>query len=162
MSLKSIGRTAGGIALAASIALVTAVAPAAARAKIGVLTCRVSPGVGLIIGSSKRLACDFAPTGYRGEHYVGSINKIGVDLGFTTGGVIVWSVFAATSGYSHHALAGRYAGASAEASLVAGLGANVLLGGSGRSVALQPVSVQGNTGIDVAAGITGLTLYATR
>jgi hypothetical protein len=115
----------------------------------------------MIIGSSKHLSCDFAPSDGRHEHYTGDINKIGLDVGFTTGGVLVWGVFAAANA-SRHALAGHYAGASAEASLIAGGGANVLVGGSNKSFALQPFSVQGNTGVNLAAGITGLNLHAAR
>src|SRR6185295_11160107 len=117
-------------AVAAGIAMAGTVGTAdAARVKLGVLTCNVSPGVGMIIGSSKRLSCDFAPSDGRREHYRGTINKLGLDVGFTNGGVIVWGVFAADPSYSRHALAGRYGGASAEASLVAGVGANALVGG---------------------------------
>ena len=90
------------------------------------------------------------------------ISKLGLDIGFTKRGVIVWGVFAPTSGYKRHALAGHYGGASAQASLVAGLGANVLVGGSGRSFALQPFSVSGQTGVNLAVGIAGLDLYAAR
>ena len=74
---------------------------------------------------------------------------------------MVWAVYAATSG-GPAALAGTYAGASAEASVGAGLGANVLVGGSNRTIALQPLSVQGQTGVNLAVGVTGLTLNAVR
>jgi hypothetical protein len=145
-------------------ALVTtlAVGEASARVKVGVLTCNIAPGVGLIIGSSKGVSCDFSPTGSRSERYTGSIDKLGLDVGVTGGGVIEWLVFAAHSGYSRYALAGSYAGASAEASLVVGLGANALVGGSDRSFALQPFSVQGQTGVNLAVGVTSLVLNAAR
>jgi hypothetical protein len=148
--------------VATAVAVAGAVVPAAAAVKVGVLTCRVAPGVGLILGSSKRIACEFSPTGLETEHYSGRISKLGVDIGFTTSGVIVWGVFAAHGGYSRYALAGHYGGATAEATLVAGLGANALVGGSGRSFALQPFSVTGQTGLNVAAGIAGLELSAAR
>jgi hypothetical protein len=148
--------------LAAAIGIAGSVVPAAAGVKVGVLTCRVAAGVGLVIGSSKSVSCDYTPTGYKPEHYTGRISKLGVDVGFTTSGVIVWGVFAAHAGYSHYALAGHYGGATAEATIAVGLGANALVGGSGRSFALQPFSVSGQTGLGVAAGIAGLDLYPAR
>ena len=148
--------------VATVVGVAGSVAPAAAAVKVGVLTCRVAAGVGLVLGSSKRVSCDFSPTGYTTEHYSGRISKLGVDIGFTTSQVIVWGVFAAHEGYSRYALAGHYGGATAEATLVAGLGANALVGGSGRSFALQPFSVSGQTGLNIAAGIAGLELSAAR
>ena len=38
----------------------------------------------------------------------------------------------------------------ASATVGVGLGANVLVGGSGNSIALQPVSIEGTTGLNVA------------
>jgi hypothetical protein len=150
------------VAFVAATALGLAVGEADARVKVGVLECRVAPGVGLIVGSSKALNCNFTPTGRKAERYTGRITKIGLDVGFTKGGVIVWGVFAPTAGYTRHALAGHYGGASAQATLVAGLGANVLVGGGGKSFALQPFSVSGQTGVSLAVGIAGLDLYAAR
>jgi hypothetical protein len=152
-------------ALAASL-LVAAALPATAqsanRTKVGTLTCDISAGMGVIIASKKNVACMFTPAnpGPR-EVYVGSITKFGLDLGGTTGGKMVWSVFAPTN-RAHGALAGRYVGATAEATVGAGLGANVLVGGSNRTVALQPISVQGQTGLNIAAGVAGLTLTPAR
>jgi hypothetical protein len=144
---------------AAAIAAVLAVTgPAeAAGVKVGVLTCHVSSGWGFIFGSSKDLRCNFAGSRF-GERYVGAVSKFGVDIGYTSGGVLVWDVFAPTSGYRRGALAGGYAGASASATVGVGAGANVLVGGSGRSIALQPVSIEGNSGLNVAAGIGSITL----
>jgi hypothetical protein len=91
--------------------------------KIGTLTCGVSGGVGFLVGSTKGLNCNFGgPNGY--EHYVGTISKIGVDIGFTVGGVIVWEVFAPTGVLVPGSLAGSYAGATASATVVVGVGAN--------------------------------------
>ena len=131
---------------------------ALARAKVGVLTCNVAPGIGLIVGSSKSLSCSFNPSAPGpNERYSGRISRVGVDVGITGSGVIVWGVFAPESGYyTHGALAGHYGGASAQATLVAGLGANVLVGGGRRSFALQPFSVTGQIGANFAVGITGL------
>jgi len=135
-------------------------APAdAAYIRAGVLTCKVAGSVGLIIGSSKGMTCTFSPT-FRGiESYGGRINKVGLDIGITGETVIVWAVLASQTGFPVGALAGRYVGASAEASIVIGVGANVLVGGSNKSFALQPLSIQGQLGLNIAAGITSLDLW---
>jgi hypothetical protein len=150
-------------ALSLALALAgTASAQAPQHVKVGTLTCDISAGIGLIIGSQKQVQCLFTPAdaGPR-EVYVGSIRKFGLDIGATTGGEMVWSVYAPTTGRIA-ALAGNYAGATAEATVGAGLGANVLVGGSDRTVALQPVSVQGQTGLNVAAGVADLELRPVR
>lgn len=123
----------------------------------GTLSCHVASGWGLIFGSSRSLKCSFAGRG-RAEDYDGSITRFGVDLGYTRSGVIVWSVFAPTGNLRPGALAGRYGGVTAGASVGVGLGANALVGGSGNHIGLQPLSIQGQTGLNVAAGIAGLTL----
>jgi len=137
-------------------------AQAPQRAKVGTLTCDISAGIGLIIASQKQVQCLFTPSepGPR-EVYVGSIRKLGLDIGATAGGEMVWSVYAPTVGRIA-ALAGNYAGATAEATVGAGLGANVLVGGSDRTIALQPVSVQGQAGLNVAAGVAELELRPVR
>lgn len=145
---------------AAAVGLSLAASEASARVKVGVLQCKIGPGIGLIVVSKKRLDCTFSPTGYKTERYTGSISKLGVDLGFSRGGVLVWAVFAPTAGYSRHALAGHYGGAQASASLIAGLGANALVGGSNRSFALQPFSIQGQTGVNLAVGVAAMDLHA--
>ncbi|MFY9626452.1 MAG: DUF992 domain-containing protein [Rhodoplanes sp.] len=152
---------AGAGVLAAALIAATA-APAQERIQAGSLTCDVSAGLGLILGSHRQVYCTFTPA-VPGpvEVYTGSITRIGLDIGATTGGVMIWVVYAPT-GRPEGGLAGEYAGASAEASIVAGLGANVLIGGSGSTVALQPVSVQGHTGFNLAAGIAGLELQFVR
>lgn len=156
------------LSVLAAVAVVAAVATPlpgmaqAGRVKAGTLTCDISGGIGLIITSHKDVSCLFTPTepGPR-EVYVGGINKFGLDLGATAGGEMVWSVYAPTT-RRFGALAGRYSGASAEATVGAGLGANVLVGGSDRTVALQPLSVQGQAGLNVAAGVAELTLRPAR
>ncbi|MCR4283447.1 MAG: DUF992 domain-containing protein [Bauldia sp.] len=147
--------------LTAAIALGD-VRPARAQSylKAGVLSCAVSPGVGLVIASSKSVSCTFTPD-FRGpEYYGGRIRKVGLDIGFTGATVIVWVVLSSVEGFPIGALAGTYGGVSAEASLGFGLGANVLVGGSNRAFALQPLSVQGQVGLDFAVGIAQLELYA--
>jgi len=153
------------VALAAFVAIalpVPAIAQSSHRTKVGTLTCDISAGVGLIVASKKTVTCLFTPAqpGPR-EVYVGSINKYGLDVGATAGGEMVGSVFA-PSNKKFGALAGQYGGASAEATIGAGLGANVLVGGSDRTVALQPVSVQGQTGLNLAVGVTGFELQPAR
>jgi hypothetical protein len=127
--------------------------------KVGTLSCDVESGWGFIFGSSKDLHCNFHPSrGPEGEHYEGSISKFGVDIGYTAGGVIVWEVVAPSSDLRHGALQGDYAGATAGATVGVGVGAHVLVGGLDRSIALQPVSIEGNTGLNVAAGIGAISL----
>jgi hypothetical protein len=136
-------------------------APAVAQTyvKAGVLTCSVSGGVGLIITSAKALNCTFVPDNRGPEHYTGTIRKFGLDIGATKGAVIVWAVLAPVSGLEAGGLGGTYGGVSAEASVVIGAGANVLVGGSNRTVALQPLSVQGQVGLNIAAGVTSMQLF---
>jgi hypothetical protein len=152
-------------ALVMSAALTTVVGPADAQPRqvqVGQLTCSVSASVGLIVGSQRNVNCVFrGQPGEPEESYTGTMTKVGLDVGFTTGGMIVWTVFADTNRQAAM-LAGKYVGATAEASIAAGLGANVLVGGSQRSVALQPLSLQGQTGVNVAAGIGELDLYPAR
>jgi hypothetical protein len=114
----------------------------------------------MIVGSSKGMSCHFEPD-FRGpEQYAGRIDKVGLDIGVTDKTVIVWAVLAPSRGYPVGALAGKYVGASAEASVVVGAGANVLVGGSHRSFALQPISIQGQVGLDLSVAITSLHLWA--
>jgi hypothetical protein len=149
---KAIG---AGLALA-----VLLFAPAAqAQVKAGVLACDVSGGFGWVLGSSKTVSCIFTPDRPGPtEGYVGTISKFGLDIGITTRQSMVWGVFAPSDGPLRGALAGSYIGATGEATFAVGLGANVLVGGSNRSVALQPVSVTGQTGINIAAGVADLQL----
>jgi hypothetical protein len=132
------------------------------RIKAGTLTCDISAGLGLIIGSQRQVTCMFTPAqpGPR-EVYVGVISKFGLDLGATAGGQMAWSVYAPTT-LRFGALAGRYGGASAQATVGVGAGVNVLYGGSDRTVSLQPLSVEGQTGLNVAAGVMELTLNPAR
>lgn len=128
--------------------------------KLGTLTCNIGEGGGYLLGSAKAVDCTFR-SGFRGEgpdDYVGSIKKLGIDLGYTTRGKIVWAVIAPTAGYHTGSLSGSYLGAAAEATVGAGIGANVLLGGTGGSIQLQPLSVSGQIGLNIAAAGTTLTL----
>lgn len=147
-----------------ALGFVTAIGGVAAqdRVKAGTLVCDVSAGIGMIIGSQKGVQCLFNsdPPGPR-EAYVGTISKFGLDIGATSGGQMVWVVYAPTSRV-FGALAGVYSGATAEATVAVGLGANALVGGSDRTVALQPLSVTGQTGLNLAAGVALLELRPAR
>ena len=148
--------------LLVALAVVCA-SPAAAQApqgtSVGVLTCKMAPSIGLIFGSRQRMACRFAPNGpYPPEAYVGVMNTIGLDVGITAGGAMAWGVFAPTAGPMRGGLAGTYVGASGAIGVGVGVGANLLFGGTGRSIALQPLSVEGSVGINLSLGVSGLTL----
>jgi Protein of unknown function (DUF992) len=134
----------------------------AQRVRTGVLNCDLSAGIGLIIGSQRSVNCLFSPDqGGQQEAYYGTITKLGLDIGATAGGAMVWGVYVETTrGYGF--LAGDYAGASGEVTVAAGLGANVLVGGSNRTVALQPVSIQGQVGLNLALGVANLSLRPAR
>lgn len=144
-----------------ALALFAASLPAAADpgVQVGRLSCEIAPGVGLILGSQKKISCTFHNSNGGTESYRGEITRVGLDIGKTERTHVEWLVFAATkTRYSSHALAGSYVGASGEATLGVGLGGNVLIGGLDRSFALQPFSVQAQTGLSLAAGLAGLTL----
>ena len=151
------------LAVVAAVALpAPTMAQGADRTKVGTLTCDISGGIGLIITSKKEVACMFTPSqaGPR-EVYTGSITKFGLDIGATAGGEMVWAVYAPTN-RRFGALAGHYGGGSAEATVGAGVGANILVGGSNRTVTLQPISVQGQAGLNLAVGVAGLELRPAR
>ena len=153
LSLASAALVAGGLMVAAP----SQAAPAGV--KVGVLTCKVEPGWSFIVGSSKPLFCDYSPTKGRPERYVGDIQKAGVDIGYSDGATMVWAVLAPTSDVlSKDALEGDYVGASAGAAVGIGASVNVLVGGFDKSVTLQPVSVEGGTGVNLAIGVAALKL----
>jgi hypothetical protein len=145
-----------------STALISGLAlaiPAAAQAdvRIGTLTCNESGGWGYIVGGSHRLRCTFAGNG-RYEHYRGSIGKYGVNIGYQGSGTLVWAVFAPSDNVRRGALRGHYGGVTGGAAVGVGAAGNALIGGFDRSIMLQPVSVEGTTGLNVTAGIGALTL----
>jgi hypothetical protein len=155
--VKRLAMTIGALGLAAG-ALTVGTPAAAQGVRVGVLTCHVSSGFGFIFGSSRSLNCTFAPSQGTPEHYTGSISRFGVDIGYIQAGVIVWGVVAPAANLAPGALAGNFGGATASATVGVGLGANVLVGGSNNSIALQPVSIEGTTGLNVAAGIAAMSL----
>ena len=127
--------------------------------QVGMLSCNLAPSIGLIVAESQRMSCRFAPNGpYPPQNYNGVMNTVGLELGITAGGVMAWGVFAPSQGTPIGALAGEYFGASGDVSVGVGVGANVLFGGSNRTIALQPLSVEGQAGLNVSLGVSGLTL----
>ena len=127
--------------------------------RVGGLTCDTGPRVGLVLGSRQRMSCVFRSnaTGRR-YRYTGRITRVGLDLGITGRGRLFWGVFAPTSHVGPGTLRGDYVGVSGNASLFLGLGANVLVGGSNRTISLQPLSVEGQLGVNLALGVAGLSL----
>jgi hypothetical protein len=154
------------IALAlAALGCTALAAPAEAqtrsRVEAGVLECNVEGSVGLILGSQRQMACRFNSADRRySETYYGRVTRVGLDVGVTGRAKMLWAVFAPTRQIRRGALAGNYAGVSAEASAGVGAGANALVGGSNRTIALQPLSIQAQTGVNLALGISGLELFA--
>ncbi|MEM7067867.1 MAG: DUF992 domain-containing protein [Pseudomonadota bacterium] len=129
-----------------------------ARIEAGLLTCDVEAGTGLILGSSKDMDCEFIAVDEHRETYLGNVKKFGLDIGSTDRTTISWIVFAPTTELEAGALEGNYAGLSAEASVGVGIGANALIGGLDKSIALQPFSGQVQEGFNIAAGIGTMTL----
>ena len=143
---------------AAALALLAMPAFAHENVKVGRLQCEVSAGLGMIIASSKEMECRFVSTNGKSELYHGKIKKFGLDIGGTDRGTLTWDVFAPTDGPLRRALAGDYAGVGASATVGVGLGANAMVGGSKRQISLQPLSVQTQTGLDIAAGVASMEL----
>ncbi len=151
------------LALSAAILI-----PGHARAQdggveIGSLTCQVDSGAGFVFGSTRRLTCTFERLGNKpDEYYEGEINRFGLDIGVTGKTVMGWAVFAPKRGLEDYALAGTYAGVAADASVGLGGGAKVLVGGSNDSISLQPLSLQGQSGLNVAVTVAELRLQPAR
>ncbi len=130
----------------------------AAGTKAGVLTCNVDSGWGFVFGSTRDLKCTYSDNNGTTERYSGHIDKFGVDIGYHAGGIIAWAVIAPTANVEKGALVGTYGGLTGGAAVGVGASANLLVGGSNRTVSLQPLSVEGMTGLNVAAGIGGIVL----
>ena len=167
MNNQSTGRRPGShrIPLLAAVAAVGALVAAPALAqdhggvKIGTLQCHEASGWGFIFGSSHAVRCVYDGGNGHVEHYSGSISKFGVDIGYQKSGVLLWTVVAPGPDVGRGGLSGHYGGLTAGASVVVGASANALVGGSHKNVALQPLSIEGNTGLNVAAGIGDITLH---
>lgn len=153
--MKKLCLTAAALAIAAGLSVP---ASAGTGVKAGFLTCDVSSGWGFVFGSSRDVNCTYSQGNGATERYVGHIDKFGVDIGYVAGGVVVWAVLAPTSNLGKGALAGTYAGVTGGAAVGVGGNANVLVGGSDQSVSLQPVSIEGTAGLNVAAGVAKIEL----
>lgn len=153
---------AGLLGIGVSLGLAAAMTPAdaqSAKSLVGTLICKGGPSVGLIVGSQQRMLCTFKPEGHRrSRDYRATMTKVGLDVGFKNETTIVWQVLGSTDVHRGPLLVGDYGGVSAEASVALGVGANALVGGSNKSVVLQPLSVQGQTGLNIAVGVTSLVL----
>jgi hypothetical protein len=129
-----------------------------ASIRYGMLTCKTSASVGLIVGSRQRLRCQLKADNGKIQNYTGTMGRLGLDVGVSGGGVMAWSVWTSTANLPSGALAGSFVGASGDASLGAGVGANVLVGGTRKSISLQPLSVEGQVGVNLALGVAKMTL----
>ena len=144
---------------ASMVALAGPMCAQAQPIRVGGLTCDAAPRVGLVVGSRQNLRCVFRSNATGRQYgYTGTIRRIGLDVGITGGGRLFWGVFAPTSHVGYGVLRGTYVGASGNASFGLGLGANVLVGGSHRTISLQPLSVEGQFGVNLALGVARLTL----
>ena len=151
------------LAAAAFAILAASVSGAAAqqpmqRVQVGVLECRGGASIGFVVGSVTNLGCVLRAEGMPEDRYVATIRKVGLDLGITQESALAWGVFAPVARLGPGALSGDYVGAQGSATLGVGAGGNVLVGGSANSIALQPLSVQGQVGVSVAAGLESLEL----
>lgn len=152
-------KTVFSVVALAGVLIIPLPATAQSSFQVGTLGCDVSRGVGMIIMEKQTLSCTFKQdAGGAVDLYTGSIDQFGVAIGETAAGHLIWGVLAASKGLPPGALAGSYGGVGANASLGVGGGANVLVGGTGRSFSLQPISVEGQTGVNIAGGVTTLTL----
>jgi Protein of unknown function (DUF992) len=144
--------------ITALIAGAAASAQAQTWVQAGTLSCRLNPSIGFVIFGHQTMECSFRPVSGPVQGYEGAINTVGIDLGISEGGRFAWAVFGPASGIPYGALAGEYVGASGDVGIGLGAGANVLVGGSNRSIALQPVSLEGSVALNVVAGLSQLKL----
>jgi hypothetical protein len=158
MAMKALTSVAAGVLAIGGLVMATPTQAAEGGVKAGFLTCQVASGWGFVFGSSREIKCTYAHDHDSTEHYVGHIRKFGVDIGYQQASVIVWAVLAPTENVGKGALAGDYGGVSGSASVGVGAGANVLIGGFKQSITLQPVSLEGTVGLNVAGGIEQITL----
>jgi hypothetical protein len=132
------------------------------RVQVGVLECRGGASIGFVVGSVTNLGCVLRVDGMPDDRYIATIRKVGVDLGITRESALAWGVYAPVARLGPGDLSGNYAGVQGSASVGVGVGGNVLVGGSNNSIALQPLSVQGQVGLNVAAGLESLELRPGR
>jgi hypothetical protein len=150
----------GAALLSAGMLLAPSAQAAGGGVRVGTLSCNVAPGWGHVVASSRQMNCTYRPFRRGAEHYTGTLSRYGVDLGHTRGGTLVWAVVAPTSNVGRTALEGSYGGLTAGATVGVGGDANLLIGGFDRSITLQPLSVQGNSGLALQAGVGYMRLRA--
>jgi hypothetical protein len=163
--MRSSLRSAAFAALAAAVlagGCAAAQAQQLNRVKVGVLECRGGASIGFVVGSVTHLGCVLRADGLPEDRYIATIRKVGVDLGITQESTLTWVVYSPVARLGIGDLSGDYAGAQGSASVGVGLGGNVLVGGSANSIALQPLSVQGQVGLSVSAGLESLELRPGR
>lgn len=152
--------------LAATLLLASVVAAQAQqpmqRVQVGILECRGGASVGFVVGSVTHLGCVLRAEGLPEDRYVATIRKVGLDLGITQESALAWGVFAPVARLGPGDLAGNYAGVQGSAAIGVGAGGNVLVGGSNNTIALQPLSLQGQVGLSIAAGLESLELRPGR
>ena len=150
VALSALGVATGGLAFGT---------PAQAQdVRVGVMTCDMASGFGYVLGSSRDLHCTFLPAAGAPELYAGTFSKFGVDVGYVQNAVIVWTVIAPTVALPPGSLTGTYGGATVSVTVGVGFGANVLVGGSNDTISLQPVSIEGGIGLNVAGGFASMSL----
>ncbi len=154
-------RVFAGLALTAALAASSSQALAQNAVEAGYLECRGQTSA-FVVGSITKLECLFRPNFGRPQAYYGTIRRAGLDIGWTDSTVLHWAVYAPTNRLGPYALAGSYAGGAASVTIGYGVGANALFGGSNQTISLQPVSVQGQTGLSAAAGVAGMDLVPAR
>jgi Protein of unknown function (DUF992) len=147
-----------GAAVAVLVASFASAQAQEGRVQIGVLECHGGQNVGMVVASATTLECVFNANGRRPEPYLAHVTRFGVDLGITAETSLAWAVHAPTQRVGRGDLAGSYGGVGGNVSFGIGGGGNLLIGGSANSFALQPLSLQGQTGVNVTGGIVGLNL----
>jgi Protein of unknown function (DUF992) len=148
------------LALSAILSVPSAAQSPQPWTQVGSLTCNVNPNIGFLFAGHQPMECTYTPSLAPAppQYYDGAINTVGIDVGVSAGSVLAWGVFAPTTGLPQGALAGEYVGASGDLGFVVGAGANVLMGGSARTIALQPLSLQGSIAFSVVLGVSSLKL----
>lgn len=151
-----------GLVAASLVASIVAAGAQQRMVRVGVLECRGGASIGFVVGSVTHLGCVLRADGMPEDRYVATIRKVGLDIGITQETALAWGVFAPVDRLGPGDLSGNYVGAQGSATLGVGVGGNVLVGGSNNSIALQPLSVQGQVGVSIAAGLESLELRPGR
>ncbi len=154
----TISRYASRLALVLALTLAGAGAASAESAKVGTLQCHISGGTGMILMENQALDCVFRDSAGQRSHYIGRMTNVGVNIGISGPGRLIWAVLAATNAVAPGALAGDYVGAAGSVAVGAGAGGAILVGGSNKTISLQPISVSAETGLNLSAGLGNISL----